>query len=31
MDPADFEALGAGPGGFEAWFNLDMADFGGFN
>lgn len=31
MDLPEFDMLGAGTGGFDAWFNLDMADFGGFH
>jgi hypothetical protein len=31
MDLPEFDLLGTGPGGFDAWFNLDMADFGGFH
>jgi hypothetical protein len=31
MDLPEFDLLATGPGGFDAWFNLDMGDFGGFH
>ncbi|KAK0387822.1 hypothetical protein NLU13_4067 [Sarocladium strictum] len=31
MDLPEFDLLATGPGGFDAWFSLDMGDFGGFH